>query len=202
MKSLVFDLGGVLLPLDNDRCVLSFRRLLGDNFDTLGLGPDAEGVRLMADYERGLVSSDYFVGYISGLCVKRVPGTVIKEAWNSMLTSIPSERLEFISGLRRSGYRTFLLSNTNDLHWRYVLDKHPDLTGCFEDIFLSYELHVAKPEREIFLALTERTGIVPEEILFVDDLDANRKSAESCGWKTFPDICSLRAFMVTGASRP
>lgn len=43
----------------------------------------------------------------------------IDDLWNLMLVKIPSEKLDFILGLRNN-YNVYLLSNTNSIHWNYA----------------------------------------------------------------------------------
>jgi len=83
-----------------------------------------------------------------------------------------------------------LLSNTNDIHWRYCADVLFPMQGYgvndyFDGIFLSQELHVEKPSDEIFQTVIQETGIDPNETLFVDDLEENCQAAERNGYHTF-----------------
>jgi HAD superfamily hydrolase (TIGR01509 family) len=73
------------------------------------------------------------------------------------------------------------LSNTNPVHW---LPCSEVLEGCFEKVFLSYEMHLVKPSQEIFERMLQETGIKSEETLFIDDSKANCLAAESLGIRT------------------
>lgn len=195
MKVIVFDMGGVLLPLEVQRCMDSFRRILGPRFDRLGLGPDGEGESVMAEYERGWIDTDEFVGRILSWCL---PGTTeedVRRAWTDMLTYVPAERIEFIKKLRADGYRIFLLSNTSELHWEYVIHTTPELEDCFEHVFLSYLENLSKPDPEFFRRVTEYIGVRPSDIIFVDDLPANRDAAEKYGWSTCESVEALAAIL-------
>lgn len=195
MKVIVFDMGGVLLPLEVQRCMDSFRRILGSRFDRLGLGSDGEGESVMAEYERGWIDTDEFVGRILSWCL---PGTTeedVRRAWTDMLTYVPAERIEFIKKLRADGYRIFLLSNTSELHWEYVIHITPELEDCFEHVFLSYLENLSKPDPEFFRRVTEYIGVRPSDIIFVDDLPANRAAAEECGWSTCESVEALAAIL-------
>ncbi len=195
MKVIVFDMGGVLLPLKVQRCMDSFRRILGPRFDRLGLGSDGEGESVMAEYERGWIDTDEFVGRILSWCL---PGTTeedVRRAWTDMLTYVPAERIEFIKKLRADGYRIFLLSNTSELHWEYVIHTTPELEDCFEHVFLSYLENLSKPDPEFFRRVTEYIGVRPSDIIFVDDLPANRDAAEKYGWSTCESVEALAAIL-------
>ena len=63
----------------------------------------------------------------------------------------------------------------------------------FDAVFASHHLHMAKPNQEIFDHVVQQTGLVPEETLYVDDLEKNRKAGERfAGWKTAASIEELR----------
>ena len=54
----------------------------------------------------------------------------------------------------------------------------------FDQVIESSVVHATKPEPTIFQVATERSGVPPESILFVDDTSANLVAAEKQGWKT------------------
>ena len=135
----IFDLGGVLIDLHVNRCMQAFEALMGETNMRAVLGMDrhGEGVKavsiatrqLMADFERGLISTDTFIEQVLLYCH---PGTTpgqVTDAWMSMLGDLPAERLAYIDRLRAAGHSVYLLSNGNDLHFSYInrtygLDRH------------------------------------------------------------------------------
>ena len=203
-KVFVFDLGGVLIRLNVSRCMGAFEALMGEEnmHAVLGMDKNGEGVKavsvaskqLMADFERGLISSERFVNEV--LQYAR-PGTTpqqVIDAWMSMLDDLPQERLDIIDRVRAKGYKVFMLSNGNDLHFEYI-DRTYHLTPRFDGLFLSQKMHIAKPEPEIYQAVHEQIIAIcstTPDIIFVDDLAVNRQAAEkTVGWTTFPDLASL-----------
>lgn len=203
VKNIVFDLGGVLINLNVPRCVNAFTALMGaENMRTiLGMDDDGEGVKsvsianrqLMADFERGNISTDQFVAQILPYCR---PGTTeqdIKDAWMAMVADLPQERLDIVAQLKQKGYRIYMLSNGNDLHFEFIHTTY-HLDAYFERFFLSQQMHMAKPEPEIFVRVNDAIGGTPDNTVFIDDLSANRQAAEqTVGWTTFADINQLVA---------
>lgn len=202
MKIYIFDLGGVLIHLTVTRCMQAFETLMGEQNmrAVLGMDRNGEGVKavsvaskqLMVDFERGLISSDTFVQEVLAYCH---PGTTPQEvidAWMSMLGDLPAERLAFIDDLRSRGYKTYLLSNGNDLHFEFI-DRTYHLSPRFDALFLSQKMHMAKPDPEIYRAVHYAIHPAPDdEIIFIDDLELNRLSAEqTVSWRTFSSIASL-----------
>ncbi len=197
----VFDLGGVLIRLDVGRCMRAFETLMGEENMRAVLGMDrhGEGVKavsvaskqLMADFERGLISPEEFITQIRPFCRPGTTRQQIVDAWMAMLDDLPQERLEVVDRLRAAGHKVYLLSNGNDLHFNFInrtygLDRH------FDRLFLSQEMHMAKPEPEIFRAVDEAIREPDSRIVFIDDIAVNRLAAEQAvAWTTLSSLDEL-----------
>ena len=73
-----------------------------------------------------------------------------------------------------SNYSAFSVAANPD-----VLDFIPYMDG---GVF-SFEVKAVKPEPEIYRCLCEKFGLKPEECLFTDDVPANVKGAQACGFQ-------------------
>ena len=200
----IFDLGGVLINLNVRRCMSAFEALMGEATmrAVLGMDSNGEGVKavsvaskqLMADFERGLISQDDFVAEVLSYCHSGATAQQVTDAWMSMLEDLPAERLAAVDELRKN-HPVYLLSNGNDLHFNYI-ERTYGLSRHFDGLFLSQEMHVAKPEEEIYRAVDEAIRAKEDEeteVIFVDDLEGNRQAAEKyCGWRTFASIEALK----------
>ena len=200
--TIVFDLGGVIINLNVPRCVANFKRLMGEANvrNILGIDDEGEGVvavsaatkQLMHDYEYGNISTDEFLRSLQEYCY---PGTTIEDirsAWLSMLDELPQERLDYIASLREKGYKTVLLSNSNELHWDPIWEQYR-LGDYFDEVFASQQLHMAKPNQEIFEHVVKAANIDSAHTMYVDDLEKNRNAGEKyCGWRTFASIEDLK----------
>ena len=90
----------------------------------------------------------------------------------------------------RKRYKLFVLSNTNP----YVMDwacspafssKGKPLSDYFDKLYLSYQIGVTKPDRQIFDFLIADTDILPSESLFIDDGAGNVQAARQLGFQTY-----------------
>ena len=187
IKNLLIDLGGVLVNLDRQRCVENFKKLGFADVEKYLDTQQLHGV--FVQQEKGLITSAEFRSEIRDMIGKVVSDKQIDAAWNSFLGEMPVYKLDLLLELR-SKYVVYLLSNTNEIHWKYVCQKlFPYRTSKVEDYFektyLSYEMHLAKPDPEIFKAVIEDAGIEPQETLFIDDTEINCKAARELGISTY-----------------
>ena len=197
----VFDLGGVLIKLNVARCMRAFEALMGEQNmrAVLGMDSNGEGVKavsiaskqLMVDFEKGLISTDKFLSEVQTYCRPGTTRQEIIDAWMTMLDELPAERLQVVEDLRAKGHRVYLLSNGNELHFDFINKKYA-LDTHFDGLFLSQEMHLSKPEPQIFEAVQKAIGN-PPNVIFIDDIQANRIAAEqTVHWKTYESIDALR----------
>ncbi len=200
-NTVVFDLGGVIINLNVPRCVESFKRLMPEENirNVLGIDDEGEGVvavsaatkQLMHDFEYGNISPEEFLTTLQKYCFEGTTQEQIHAAWLSMLDTLPQERLDYIASLRKKGYRTILLSNSNELHWEPIWKQYR-LGEYFDMVFASHHLHIAKPNKEIFEHVVREAQVDCAHTIYVDDLEKNRRAGELyAGWQTCSSIEEL-----------
>ena len=183
IKNIVFDLGGVLIDLDFKSAINGLQKAGFTNVKEQLQAFDREGI--FQKFELGEISADEFRASIRENSNVSLTDEEVDSLWNLMLLEIPREKLELILDLRGK-YMVYLLSNTNSIHWDYVCKNAFNYRGFrvsdyFEKTFLSFEMHLAKPDKAIFEKMLEDANLLAEETLFIDDLEANCKAAEEVG---------------------
>jgi glucose-1-phosphatase len=183
ITNIVFDWGGVITEIDFDITIEKFKKLGYNGFTQIqGNYPHSE---IMLKFEIGEVPPEAIIEYMQPKMSESTPPEKIWEAWNALLLDTPEEHIEILKTLAGK-YRLLLLSNTNIVHtsyYRNFLNKKfgLDFFDLFTDVFLSYELKKRKPEPDIFMEVITRSKIIPEETLFIDDLESNVDTAVSLG---------------------
>lgn len=189
IKNIIFDLGGVIIHLDQPRTDAALAELSGlssDEFRALA----AEHLGFFQTYERGEINNNVFLQELQQLLKTPASLPTLVEAWNSMLLELPAENVDT---LRRMGdnYRLFMLSNTNEIHIAEVHNRLEAATGLqdfsslFEEVYYSQRLGARKPEARAFRHILETHGLQPAETLFVDDNEANIQGAQALGIQTW-----------------
>ena len=185
IKNIIFDLGGVLVKLDRSICINSFRKIGYDDFGKIL--NDFVQEDFFLDFERGVISDAEFRNIIRGEIGHAVKDSDIDKAIGDFLTEVSPEKLRVLGKLREK-FRLFLLSNTNPVAMKTVRSlfrkSGGELEEYFDEIFLSYELKLVKPDLKIFEEALKRGNMRPEETIFVDDSQINLLSANELGIKT------------------
>lgn len=187
IKNLLVDFGGVLINLNRQRCIDNFKQLGLNDADQLLSVFHQQGVFMQQ--EKGLITSAEFRDSIREKIGKEVTDQQIDAAWNSFLMDIPTYKLDLLLRLREK-YVVYLLSNTNDIHWRWSCKHAFPYRGFraedyFEKIYLSYEMKMMKPDAEIFEAVLSDAGIAAKQTFFIDYSEANCQTARALGISTY-----------------
>lgn len=188
IKTIVFDLGGVIITLDQSQAVRRFEELgLKDANERLNAYTQ-EGI--FGELENGLITAEQFRTELSAMVGREVTMEECNYAWQGYAKDVPMRNLEAVTRLRQQGYRVLLLSNTNPCMMAWVNSDRFDgqgnpVSAYFDACYLSYEMKLMKPSEEIFRQLMMKEQIAPSKILFVDDGPRNVATASQLGMRTF-----------------
>ena len=188
IKTVIFDLGGVIITLDQSQAVRRFEKL---GLSDAAIRLDAytqEGI--FGDLEGGRIDAETFRQELQRLTGRQLTHDDCAHAWQGYAKEVPQRNLEALDRLRRQGYRLLLLSNTNPYMMEWVESTRFDGHGhpashYFDAMYLSYELKVMKPSEEIFRKVLMAEQTPPDECLFLDDGPRNAAVASQIGIRTF-----------------
>jgi FMN phosphatase YigB (HAD superfamily) len=193
VEVILYDLGNVILPFNHFQIAEKLSRYSRrDEFQ--------EPKRLFSylfDFENGAIN-DYEIGKVSSLeffrCLKESLQLTLRfEAfvpiWNDIF--IENGAVSKIVLSQKAKWKLGLVSNTNPLHFDYVLEKFPVL-HIFDKWILSHEIGFKKPAIEIFQKAIEWASVIPEKILFIDDMEKHVEVAASLGMQSIHFISAER----------
>lgn len=181
---LIFDLGNVVIDIDYQKA----SKLISLEVETSSqkLIKNFYLTEFHKDYEKGLIDSPGFRNAVRAYFGANWADQKVDYLWNSLLLNIPQERIKLISSLQNK-YQLGVLSNTNEIHIHELnsilkRDHQLDhLNQIFHQVFLSYEMGLAKPSKEIYEKMIADLDTKPDRIVFFDDLEANVKAAAAAG---------------------
>ena len=175
LKNIVFDLGGVVVAHNEE----SFAEKLGEFFSFV-FGPDMKCVpSFWVDYDLGVRTIDE-----TAASVAEYRKCSVEEAKANMLYAIslqeevePTVRL--IKELKERGYKLYVLSNMSKEYIEFL--RKLSVFNYFDYEVVSCEVHLGKPNPEIYKYLLEHCGLNPSETIFIDDRHDNVEVAAELG---------------------
>ena len=174
-----FDLGNVLLFFDHRRACRQMAALSGLDADLVWNIVFESGLEL--DYEAGRISTtDFYETFCRQTNARPDFQLLVEAACDIFEVNAPIKPLVAQLG---AVYRVGLLSNTNAAHWQRVSDgRYGLIPGIFEQIVLSFEVGLVKPDPKIFQHAAKLTGLAPPEIFYVDDVPGHVAAARAAGF--------------------
>lgn len=114
-----------------------------------------------------------------------------KNGWTKMLREPIGESVAILGELRQRGHRLYALTNWSAETFPLARAKFGFL-DWFEDIVVSGEVKLAKPDPRIFALAIERCRLNPASTVFIDDSPRNVEAGNNAG---------LRALHFTGSGK-
>lgn len=187
IKNLLFDMGGVICPMqDAAEPADRFRRIgLSGQLARQYFGRNGQQ-GIFREAEDGTLSPDGFLEAYHRLTGYRATFDEIEWAWRGFVFPPTPDRLQALRQLRAEGYHLALASNTNPFlqRWEESADFTPEGKGIqvfFDKLYYSYELKAYKPDALFFQRILQQGGYRSEETIFLDDSPKNVEAARQAG---------------------
>ena len=190
IRNVVFDVGGVLLEWDPRSVIATLypdsetqaviRRQMFEHADWL-------------EFDRGALSYAGAIEHFAKTTGRSSDETrTLIHATRESLRPIEGT-VRMVDELAAAGVHLYLLSNMPVSTFDYLVQQHRFFSH-FKHLVISGAILLVKPEPAIYKHLVEKTGIVPAESVFIDDLVKNVIAARECGFNAiqFRDAASCR----------
>lgn len=185
VKNIIFDYGNVIFLIDFKRTQHSFTELGIENVERFFAHTGHD--QLFDEFEQGLIGAAEFRHGIREITAKpELTDSQIDHAWNTLLIGVPPVNHQILLKAKEK-YRTFLLSNNNEIHYAWIqnyLQSEFNIKSnsvFFEKDYYSHLMKMRKPFPDIFKFVMEENGLKAEETLFIDDSPQHIKTADSLG---------------------
>lgn len=187
IKNIIFDYGNVIFDIDHQLTIQAFKDL-GIQKEAHFFGHLQQNP-LFDEFEMGKISAAEFRNTVREIAQQPFTDQSIDQAWNTLLLGIRPGYLEFLTEMKTQ-YRTFLLSNNNEIHYHWINDylqktfNVPDMSRYFEKDYYSHLMGMRKPNADIFESVLQEQGLAVEETLFIDDSPQHIATAQKIGLHT------------------
>ncbi|MDO5309134.1 MAG: HAD family phosphatase [Planctomycetia bacterium] len=208
IRFVYFDLGNVLLFFSAHRMFSQVAKALNvSEHDLQSILVDKEQYR---QYALGRISTqEYFQFVCETLGVQGDLNDFLTAVNDIFWSNDPI--FPILYKLAKHNFPRGVLSNTIDVHWKYIEEAYPRIWDLFPQHKLaSCQVGALKPDREIYQialddARKEIPDLKPEEVLFIDDLIPNVEGARQFGFQAihYVDFDSfLEQYKQTGLPTP
>jgi HAD superfamily hydrolase (TIGR01509 family) len=184
IEAVLFDLGNVLVEFDNAPIArkLAARATRAPYQDPVEVGRYVFHREKGAEnsFDRGQISPAAFFQEIAQEMGLNLSYHEFVSIWNDIFRARTGaeEVVRFLHGR----VAMHLLSNTNVLHFEYLLREFPWL-GLMDSWFLSHEMGYRKPSPEVYAKVLKGVACPAGEILYLDDLEENLIPARVLGMR-------------------
>ncbi len=180
IKGIIFDIGGVVVDCRFKSFLERFEKISGMSKEELY--SKIVDNRYWEMFEKGLLSEEDFKQKLENdMKMSHDLVELISSEWRKILKPIP-ETIKIIKRLKKR-YKIFALSNVDFKTVEYCR-KRFHVYDIFDGVVLSCEVHMRKPEKDIFLYTLESMKLKPEEVVFIDNYPKNIEGAKKLGIKT------------------
>ena len=167
IKTVIFDLGKVIVDFDLDRFAKALASKSGYS-QSYVFHYNKKSKNLLKRYEKGEISSKEFFAVFKKDLNLKMDFDEFKETCNKIFTDSDKDIEKLIKKLKK-GYKLVLLSNTNEIHFDFLRKKHK-IINHFDELVLSHKEKCAKPSPLIFYKVLRKAKSKPWECVYIDDV--------------------------------
>ncbi len=183
MKYFVFDLGGVLsVPMNIRRLYDQINWKI--NFDEFVKKFNFSEEAIKA--HKGEITTKDFFEYLKQYMNKDITLDEFEDMYINN-DEFYQDTIDTINYLKKLKYKVCLLSNLKEIDYKKLKQNFD--TSLFDEMFLSYKLHMMKPDDDIYQYVIDILKTKSEDLYFFDDNKENIDSAIRNG---------IHAYHVTG----
>lgn len=174
----IFDLGGVLI-----KNIYTLHEMA----EKLGLENLDEYYTDFARYEKALMDGymsvpDYY-DHLERKYQVKVTEDLFVTCFHPYINKI---MFRLVDGVRKSGHKAVIGSNTFAPHWDLFSDTEAwDIFPHFDSVYASHLMHLSKSDTAFWRTIMDNEGFTAKETVFIDDLKENTDGAASLGIDTF-----------------
>jgi FMN phosphatase YigB (HAD superfamily) len=177
IKTVIFDLGKVIIPFDFQRGYDRMAPLC--RYSPSEIPERLRSCDLVTRFEEGKIEPDVFVRELSAILELNASYEEFCGIWSSIFLPDTLIHEDLLVALRER-YRLLLLSNTNAIHFEMVKRTYPILRR-FDHHVLSYRVGALKPSPLIYAEAIRHAQCEPSECFFTDDIPAYVEGARQAG---------------------
>ena len=173
-KHIIFDLGGVLLRWNPTAFIQDM--FPGSSVTNFLLDPSVKEIWHALD--KGLITLQQ--------AVHQLPSWMSPYKFTYFTSALAEHMVPLQDGLyivqlvKQQGYSVYILSDLQEITFCKIRERY-NFFELFNGCIISYQVHAAKPDPEIYSILLKKYNLHPAECLFIDDKIENIQGGQKLG---------------------
>jgi putative hydrolase of the HAD superfamily len=179
VKSILFDIGNVILFFDNHRVSEKIAEITNQSEDKIF--KVVFGLYAETEIDLGKISSKEFLERVKSKLHLKIDLENLKFIFSDIF--MENKKMTSLIKMLKGKVPLLGITNTNESHFKFIKKNFPIL-DLLDHIIPSYEIGVKKPSAGIYFEALKYVRARPEECLFIDDQEKNIIPASLLGFKT------------------
>ena len=180
IKNLIFDFGKVLVDYDFD---LFFSKIISDKDRLIEFCKILNNQEMAEKMDRGAMSVEEIIAELK----QNHPDfteeiQLFADRYTDIVTGEVPGMKALLTKLKKDGFKLYGLSNWCNKVYQ-TIEEYKDIFGLLDGFIISSDVHLLKPEPEIYQRLFEKYNLSPSECVFADDKIENIVGSENVGMK-------------------
>lgn len=190
VRHIVFDIGKVLIHYDPE---IPYSRLIPDAEERRWFFENVCTHEWNLEQDRGRRWAEAEAALIALHPAHEENIRAFRRNWHEMVSHAYEDSVAIMEGLIDSGHDVTMLTNFAADTFSEARERFPFLSRP-RGVTVSGEIHLIKPDREIYDHHAESFGLDPASTLFIDDSPKNVAGAKAAGWQAvqFTDAATLQ----------
>lgn len=179
--TIIFDLGGVIIPLNTEATINKIQEYTNKDIrEWIKFGYPHQ---LIQKFELGKISEKEFFEELSDLLEFEGELYYLKEAWNAMLLPVPKENISYLLKLKEH-FQLIILSNTCETHiqkFEEILKKNHSIDSfesLVDSVYYSCRIGLRKPDLKVFQKIISENSIDLNSCIYFDDTTTHIEAAQ------------------------
>ena len=178
IRTVVFDLGGVLIDWDPRYL---YRKVFSDKSEMEHFLNNIATKEWHLEQDRGRTMAEATKVLVSRHPEYEAEIRAFYDRWPEMFGGSIRGSVEILRELRDLGYPLHALTNYSAEAFVLAREDY-DFLRWFDEIVVSGEEGMIKPDKNLYAVLVERTGLEPSTTVFIDDSPPNVAAARELGF--------------------
>ena len=177
-KTIVFDLGNVLLSFDFQ--IAANQIAQNAQMSAADIVKLIDQSELLHQFERGEINSKAFFKTIAEASQYDKDFDHFQLDFSNIFEEI-NPMVEFFRDLKKRNFEVVLFSNTNEMATEFIRSRF-EFFEEFDATFLSYQHGLMKPDLALYRIVENSLKRSGRELFFIDDRSENIEAAHELGW--------------------